>query len=152
MLTLSIIWVVVALAASSLSRSGLSWSLVLMAGLLSGWGAGSLGHHNFLFVIDLGLLFAMMGMRQQINSWWQDVIVVLQIMITVVYLVFTVFSGRAAWLTGAAIDTANLLYLAQLALATCGGLRNSLTNVMFIRRQRRRGNHLPFLPTAWRMT
>lgn len=147
MVALTLIFAVWMLGASALSRSGLAWSLLLCAGMALGFTVSSVGLHGFLFVVDLAFLMTMIAMRQAINQWWQDGVIFLQIVISVIYLVFTVYAGRAEWLVGASIDVANVLFLAQVALTGFGGLRNSIRNVSYIRRKR-----LPLLPTAWRMT
>lgn len=152
MIVASLIAVLICCAVSFLSRSAIKWSVLMLMGLATSFVLGSLGHYFLIWVVDLSMLMAMIGMRQELNREWQDGVVRLQIVLTTIYLVFAVFAERTPWLTGPLIDMGNLLYLVQVALVGFGGLTNSLRNYRYIRDQRKSGNKLPWLLTAWRMT
>lgn len=152
MLWISSIGVAACLAVSALSKSAFKWSVLLAVGLAVSFCIGSLGHHSLIWVVDLAMLLVMIGMRQEINREWQDGTIRLQIAMTTIYLVYSVFAEGHPWLISPLIDMGNLLYLVQLALVGFGGTTNSHRNYLYIRDQRRRGNNLPWLLTAWRMT
>lgn len=152
MIIASILAVIACMAVSFLSKSALKWSVLMAVGMLISSALGFAGYYGFIWIVDLAMLLSMIGMRQEINREWQDGVIRLQVLVTTVYLVFYVFAERAPWLTGPLIDAGNLLCLVQLALIGFGGLTNSVRNYLYIRDQRKSGNKLPWLITAWRMT
>lgn len=152
MLTASLIAVLTCIAVSVLSKSSFKWSLLMAVGMAVSFTLGITDHHAMIWLVDLAMILAMIGMRQEINREWQDGVIRLQILLTTVYLVYAVFAERLpAWIDPL-IDTGNLLCLVQLALVGFGGWTNSLRNYRYIRGQRKSGNKLPWLLTAWRMT
>lgn len=142
----------VCLFVSALSRSGLKWSALMLAGMIANFIVGSMGHFSLLWVIDLFLMLSMIGMRQEINRKWQDGVVWLQIMIVISSTTYAVFARANTWLMQPLIDAGMVMGAAQLALIGFGGWRNSLRNYRYIRDQRKSGNKMPWLLTAWRMT
>lgn len=152
MLIVSLLAVLACCAVSFLSKSALKWSALMAAGLAVSFTLSEMGHYFLIWAVDLSMLMAMLGMRQELNRDWQDGVVRLQIVVTTVYLVFAVFAERTPWLTGPLIDMGNLLYLVQLSLVSFGGMTNSLRNYRWIKEQRKSGNNLPWILTAWRMT
>lgn len=137
---------------SALSKSSMKWSLLMLAGLIANFIVGSMGHLGLLWIIDLFLMISMVGMRQSINREWQDGVVWLQILIVTSSVVYAVFVETNAWLRNPLIDAGRVMGAVQLVLIGFGATRNSLRNYRYIRNQRKSGNKLPWLLTAWRMT
>lgn len=152
MLTASLLAMLTCIAVSIMSKSAFKWACLMAGGMAVSFSLGSAGHYALIWVVDLAMLLAMIGMRQEINREWQDGVVRLQVVVTTIYLVFAVFAERAPYWIGPLIDAGNLLCLVQIALVGFGGLTNSLRNYRYIRDQRKSGNKLPWLLTAWRMT
>lgn len=137
---------------SALSKSGMKWAVLMLAGLIANFIVGAMGHYTLLWVIDLFLMISMIGMRQELNREWQDGVVWLQIVIVTSSIVYAVFSGVTPWLNQLLIDLGRIVGAVQLALIGFGGGRNSLQNYRYIRDQRKSGRNLPWFLTAWRMT
>lgn len=152
MIIASILAAIVCVAVSFLSKSALKWSSLMAVGMLASLSLGFSQHHSLIWLVDLFMMIAMLGMRQELNREWQDGVVRLQVLVTTIYLVVAVFAERMPSWIGPLIDAGNLLFLVQLALVGFGGWTNSLRNYRYIRDQRRSGNKLPWLLTAWRMT
>lgn len=142
----------VCLFVSALSKSGLKWAVLMLAGMIANFIIGSMDHFALLWVIDLFLMLAMIGMRQELNRWWQDGVAWLQIMIVISSITYTVFAGANTWLMQPLIDAGRVMGAVQLALIGFGGGRNSMRNYRYIRDQRKAGKNLPWFLTAWRMT
>lgn len=142
----------VCIGVSALSKSGMKWSCLMLAGMVANFIVASMGHYALLWVIDLFLMISMIGMRQELNREWQDGVVWLQIVIVTSSVVYAVFSGVYPWLNQLLIDLGRIMGAVQLALIGFGGGRNSLRNFRYIRDQRRSGRNLPWFLTAWRMT
>lgn len=139
-------------AMSALSKSSMKWSLLMVAGLIANFIVGSLGHYALLWVIDLFLMLSMIGMRQELNRWWQDGVVWLQILIVLASIIYAVFAGANTWLMRPLIEAGRVAGMLQLLLIGSGAGRNSLRNFRHIRDQRKMGNRLPWFRTAWQMT
>lgn len=152
MLIASLVATLVCVVVSIMSKSATKWTSLLAAGLAVSFVLGSTGNYPLIWVVDLAMLISMIGMRQEINREWQDGVIRLQIVVTTVYVVFAVFAERVTWLSDPLIDLGNVLFLVQTALVGFGGLTNSQRNYRYIRDQRKSGNNLPWLLTAWRMT
>lgn len=149
MLWLTVSALVIATACSGLSKSALQWSAIMGFGIAMGFGLGSLDLHRSIFAADLAILVCMALKRQELNDWWQESVIALQIVISVAYLIYAVFAGSVPWLT-ALIDYANVLFLAQVALVGSGGIRNGYLNVKRLRQQRKSGRNVP-ISTIWKM-
>lgn len=150
MLWPSIAALVVSTACVCLSRSGLRWAAIMWLGAASGYMIGSVELYYLLFPVDLIILTSMAFWRQEINDWWQESVIGLQIVISVAYLVYAVFAGSAPWLTTTLIDLANALFLAQVVLVGAGGGWNGYRNVKRLRQQRKSGRNVP-ISTIWKM-
>lgn len=152
MLAVSISAIIACLIVSALSRSSLMWTGILAAGMAASFGLSEAQAHHMIWVVDLAMFLVMVGNRQEINRVWQSGVLALQGLLTVMYVVFAVFSQGVPWLIDPLIDAGNGLYLAQLALVGFGGAANSIRNYRYVRDQRKSGNKLPWFRTAWRMT
>lgn len=152
MVVISFMLMATCVLVSVMSRSAIKWSCLMAAGMATSSALGYTDRHTLIWAVDLFMLMAMIGMRQEINREWQDGVVRLQLVIAVAYTTLAVFAERASWLISPLIDMTNLLCLVQLALLGFGGLTNSQRNYRYIRDQRRAGNKIPWLLTAWRMT
>lgn len=151
MLTASIIGVLACLLASVMSKSAFRWACFMAASLASGYALGSVGAHSFLVVSYAVVTMMMLGYRQQLNDEWQNIIVVLQMVVVGLYATLTVFGGDAPWLNFYLVRAGNMIFLLELVVLFCGGLNNSIRNFFYIRDQRRRGNRLPWFRSAWQM-
>lgn len=150
MLWLTVSTLVIATACSGLSRSALQWSAIMGFGIAMGFGLGSLELHSSIFLADLAILVCMALRRQELNDWWQESVIALQIVISVAYLIYAVFAGSAPWLTTTLIDLANVLFLAQVALVGSGGIKNGYQNIKRLKQQRKSGRNVP-ISTIWKM-
>ena len=151
MLIASIMAVVACLAVSFLSKSALKWSVLMALGMAISFTVATMGQYSMIWVVDLAMMLAMIGMRQEINREWQDGVIRLQGVVTTIYMVFAVFSESQPWLISPLIDAGNLLCLVQLALVGFGGAMNSRRNFEYVRQLRKSGSKSPWLLTAWRM-
>lgn len=152
MLTASIIGVIVCLLASVMSKSAFRWACFMAAGLVTGYALGSLGLTHLLFATETTIALMMLGSRQDLNHEWQEPVFWSQVVVTLCYLVYAVFNEAAPWLNFYLVRAANLIFLVQVMLVSFGGLTNGLRNYRWIKAQRKSGNNLPWLLTAWRMT
>lgn len=152
MLAVSLFALAACFALSSLSKSSFMWTGILAFGLAVSFGLSEVNGHAMIWVVDLSMFLAMIGSRHEINRDWQDGVVVLQGLLTTLYITYAVFAERVTWLIDPLIDAGNILYLVQLALVGFGGAANSIRNYRYIRYQRKSGNRLPWFRTAWRMT
>lgn len=149
MLWLTVSALVIATACSGLSKSALQWSAIMGFGIAMGFGLGSLEFHRSIFVADVAILVCMALKRQELNDWWQESVIALQIVISLAYLTYAVFAGSVPWLT-ALIDYANVLFLAQVALVGSGGIKNGYQNIKRLKQQRKSGRNVP-ISTIWKM-
>ena len=119
-------------------------------GAAAGYMIGSAEVYYLLFPADLIILTSMAFWRQELNDWWQESVIALQIVISVTYLIYAVFAGSAPWLTTTLIDLANVLFLAQVALVGSGGIKNGYQNIKRLQQQRKSGRNVP-ISTIWKM-
>lgn len=152
MLAVSFIAAVLCFVLSIFSKSACKWSLLLLGGLAVSFGLGSFENHPLIWIVDTFMMLAMIGMRQDLHRSWQEPVLRLQVVLITIYLVYAVFAGRVSWIIDPLIDLGNLLYLAQVLMVAFGGVVSGRRNLAYIRDQRRAGNKLPWLRTAWRMT
>lgn len=152
MFAISLCAVVVCALFGCLSRSALAWTATASVALAGGYVVSMSNAHPYLFVMELGVLIAMSHIRQDMNRWWQSVVVKLQIVIATLYVTYTTFSHGSSWTIAPIIHTANVLFLAQVALICAGGAKNSLMNYRYLKTLRRNGADMRAMVTAWSKT